>query len=385
MIEIEDISVVEIDSERVEVSARCLEHVLYFRLPQSRLCHQAIGDALVLAVLAPAMRAGSTIRLPEPYQVSSRLVSQLDAIQDIWRSWNPSLKKVALEAGRYEPKPPADGIGLFHAGGVDSSYSLIKHRDDVQILISAFGYDFNLSDEDMHRIQRKNRNFAEQLGKEFIQFETNFARFVFESGVSRTFVFGAGLACMGMLTGLKRCFIASSHSAANLKPEGSHPVLDHHFSNGITEFVHDEIVGRLHKTLTIARHPEFLGNLHVCWDQAGENCGVCSKCVRTMMGLRLAGVEGPFPGVLTPKLLQDMASCTEYEYVVELVVAAHAAGDRQSVRSMKKGLRRHDLREAVRYVDMALFGGRIQAWRRHRSPEPDDLVLVDLRPDVALD
>ncbi len=382
--QISDVRITEIDSERVEVSARCMEHVLYFRLPQSRFRREAIGDALVLAVLAPAMRAGSAIRGSDEFPVSAQLFSQLDVIQDIWKSWNCSLTKVKVEVALYEPKPAVDGVALFYAGGVDSTYSLISHLDDVGILIAAFGFDFNLPTDIMQQIQRKNQNFAQRLGKEFIQFETNFSRFVFELGVSRTFVFGAALASMGVLTGVKRCYIASSHSSANLKPEGSHPILDHHFSNGITEFVHDETVSRLHKTATIASHPEFLENLHVCWEDAERNCGTCSKCVRTMMAVRLTGNLGPFPHEPNPKLLREMASCTDYEYVVELVMAAHAAGDHQSVKAMKQGIRRHDLREAARYLDRALFGGRIHALRRHRDATPDDVVFVDLRPDIAL-
>jgi hypothetical protein len=381
---VKDINIVEIVPGVVELSAGFLGQTVYFRLPEEHFFREAVGDALLLAVLAPAMRTGSAIRIPAQYPVSRVLIEHLDGIQDIWQSWNGSLNKVSLDAFDYYPAPVSDGTALFYAGGVDSTYSLLSHEREIMTLISAVGFDFNLPRNVAEQVRQKNMRFAQKMGKQFIHVETNISRFVFNLGISRTFVFGAALACMGVLTGQKRCLVASSHSAANLKPEGSHPVLDHLFSNGITEFVHDATVSRLRKTLTIAQNPEFLANLHVCWDQAGENCGRCSKCVRTMMALKLAGVQGPFHGELSVKLLKEMAAVTDYEYVVELVVGAHQAGDSEAVRAMKKGLRHHDFRDAVGSLDRAFFGGRVKRYLRNRSSEPEDLVLVELRPDINL-
>jgi hypothetical protein len=379
---IEDVQVTPIQGSRVDVSALCDGHRLYYRLPASRLSRRAIGDALLVSALAPAMRAGSAIRLPDDLAISSPLASQLDGAQRVWASWNPDLHHVRLEASRYEPTPATGPVGLFYAGGVDSSYSLIAHLDEIDLLVLVFGFDHTMSDDEMHESFERNRRFAASLGKEIVSVETNHSRFVFELGVSRTFIFGATLAACALLLGLKRAYIASSHSAANLMPQGSHPVLDPRFSNGATEIVHDDTsVTRLEKTRAIAERPEFLQNLRVCWELPNDNCGVCPKCLRTMTSLRLCGAEGPFPPLGDVRRLREMAANSEVEYTVGMLMAARARGEVEIERELRKGLRRHDLNEALRYLDRALTGGWLQRRRRSRGSEAD-LVKVKLRPDL---
>jgi len=382
---IEDVRISPLAGDRVEVSAVCGGRPLYFRLPASRFSKQAVGDALVVSVLAPAMRAGSTIRIPEGLAVSSVLAAQLDGAQRVWMSWNARLKKVRLEAARYEPVPAKDGVGLFYAGGVDSSYSLLAHLDEIDSLIIALGFDHTMSDDEVNESLERNGRFAKALGKALIPVETNHSRFVFDHGVSRTFVFGATLAAIGLLLGMRRCYIATSHSAANAMPEGSHPALDHRFSNGATEIVHDDIsVSRFEKTCAIAERPDLLENLRVCWEFPNHNCGECLKCLRTMAELRLSGAQGPFPPLNGLRRVRDMAAHTEVEYVMSMLLAAHAKGDVELERELKKGLRRHDWGEVLRYLDLALTGGRLLRRSRSRSAEAN-LVKVNLRPDIDLD
>lgn len=379
---IEDVQIAVVDRDRVDLRALCGGRPLHYSLPASRFCRQSVGDALVLSVLAPAMRAGSTIRLPPDIPVSSQLATNLDAIQRIWMSWNAGLHKVRLEASFYEPAPASEGVGLFYAGGVDSSYSLISHLDEVDALIVAFGFDFTMSPDDMKKSIDRNGRFAHDLGKDFIQVETNHSRFVSALGISRTFVFGATLACMGLLLGLKRCLIASSHTVAYMRPEGSHPLLDYRFSNGVTEFIHDDVaVSRLDKTWAVATRPDVLRNLRVCWENSNENCGACYKCLRTMTALQLRGVSGPFPP-LEIRRVKAMAAHTECEYVVSMLMAARHRGNQEIALELGKGLRRQDWKEALRYIDQALCGGRLRRLRRRFLDDEAHLVKVDLRPDL---
>jgi hypothetical protein len=381
---IEDLRIVPLDGNRVEVSATFGGHSLHYRLPAQRLCRQAIGDALVVSVLAPAMRTGGAVRLPDTTPVSSALASQLDGIQRIWMSWNPDLKKVGLEAVLYEPAPAPGPVGLFYAGGVDSSYSLLAHLDEIDALIIAFGFDHTMSEDEMRESLERNARFAKHLGKELVPVETNHSRFVFNLGISRTFVFGATLAAIGLLLGLRRCYIASGHSAANAVPDGSHPVLDHRFSNGATEIVHDDMsVTRLEKTRAIVVRPDFLDNLRVCWEHPNDNCGTCPKCIRTMTALRLCEVEGPFPPMGDVRRIRDMAARSEVEYVVSMLMAAHALGDAEVEQELRKGLRRRDWYEALRYLDQALTGGRLMRFRRSRGAEAA-LIKFNVRPDLDI-
>jgi len=63
----------------------------------------------------------------------------------------------------------------------------------------------------------------------------------------------------------------------------------------------------MHKLRVLARYPESLARLRVCWENpSAYNCGHCEKCVRTMLGLRALGVEHcvAFPDTLTPELVR---------------------------------------------------------------------------------
>lgn len=383
---VEDVRITPIDGDRVEVSATCGGSALYYRLPAHSLCRQSIGDALVLSVLATAMRAGTPVRLPDDIPVSSALAANLDGIQRIWMSWNARLKKVSLEAVLYEPAPAADGgVGLFYAGGVDSTYSLKVHLAEIDALIIAFGFDHTMSKEEIAASLERNGRFAERLRKELVPIETNHSRYVFEKGVSRTFVFGATLGAIALLLGLKRCYIASSHSAANALPEGSHPVLDHRFSNGRTEIIHDDVaVTRLDKTWAVAEREDLLENLRVCWETPNENCGSCAKCLRTMTALRLCAVNGPFPALGSLRQIRRMAAHSEVEYVVGMLLAAHVRGDLEIERELRKGLRRHDWNAALRYLDQAISRGAMRRFRRRFRDSERELVKVELRPDLDL-
>ncbi len=331
------------------------------------------------------MRAGTPLRLPDNIPVSSRLVSQFDGIQRIYMSWNADLKKVPLHAASYEPTPSSGPVGLFYAGGVDSSFSLLSHLDELDVLIVVFGFDHTLSDAESEANLDRNLRFAERLGKDLIPVETNHSRFMRELGVSRMFAFGATLASISMLLGLRRCYIASSHATSNVMPQGSHPDLDHRFSNGVTEIIHDDIsVTRLEKTWTVAKRGDILDNLRVCWEFPNDNCGVCPKCLRTMAALRLCGVDGPFPPLEDLRRVAGMAANSEVEYVVSMLVAAHANGDRAIEGALRKGLRRHDWNEVLRHLDRALFGGRLRRLRRRHRDSEMGLVKVELRPDLDL-
>lgn len=371
-------------SDRVELSTSFAGSVVRYQLPARRLSRQAIGDALLASVLVPAMRMGSSIRLPDELAVSTVLAKEIEGIQRVLIGWNPSLKKVQLEARFYEPAPAAGPVGLFYAGGVDSSYSLLANLEKIDVLVIVFGFDHTMSEQEARESIERNGRFAERLGKELVVVETNHSRFLADLGVSRTFAYAATFAAIAELLGLRRCYIASSHSSSHMRPDGSHPALDYRFSNGATEIVHDDIsVSRLEKTWAVAKHPELLQNLRVCWEFPSHNCGECPKCLRTMTALRLCDAKGPFPP-FDVRRVRDMAAQSEVEYVISMLMAAHTQGEVEIERELRKGLRRHDWGEMLRYLDHALTGGRFLRLRKSRSPEAD-LVKVNLRPDIDLD
>lgn len=382
--ELKDIRIERVDDRRIEIGATFHGEYFYYRIPEARFRREAVGDALLSATLAPAMMTGSTLTIPDEFPVSLALRPGIDAIQRIWQSWNPRLKRIPVEAASYEPRPSQGGVGLFYAGGVDSSFSLHTHFDEVELLICCFGFDFSFTEETMRASIDRNGRFARNLGKELIAVETNQSRFVRRLGMSRLFGYSATFASAAHLMGLKRCYIASSNSLAICAVQyGSHPVLDPLLSNGTTEVVHDEPVPRIEKTYEIARRPELLANLRVCWNEHGENCGECSKCLRTMAALRLFGIDGPFPPLKSIRKFRGMAAHTEFEYVIELVIAAQEMGDDALLRELKKGLRRNDFRAALQSLDRCL-GGRLRSLYSRIAATEMHIIKPILRPDIEI-
>lgn len=373
----------ECDGDRVEVAAEAGGRPLFVRMPRARLARDAVGDALALFVLIPAMRAGTPLRVPPAYPVSSRLAEALPGIQRVYRSWNPRLQAIEVDARLRAPQADGRGTGVYYAGGVDASYTLLTHLDEIDTLVAIFGFDLTMNAEEMRISRERNAAFARHLGKAFVVVESNHRTFLRDLGVSRMFGYGAMLGAIGLLLGFARCYIASSHAPAYIRPGGAHPVLDWRFSNGTTDIVHDDAsLSRYQKTLAVAQRRDFLDNLRVCWEDPNANCGRCSKCLRTMVALRLCGATGPFPPLDDLRRVRDMAAASEHDYVIELVLEARRGGDEALVRALRSGLRRQDLREAVRHLGYALTGRRMRDPFARRNPAEADLIKHELRPDL---
>jgi hypothetical protein len=103
-------------------------------------------------------------------------------------------------------------------------------------------------------------------------------------------------------------YIASTYSYADLHPWGSHPLLDPLWSTEAVQIVHDGGETRVDKLRLLVQYPDVLARVRVCWENLGNyNCGLCEKCVRTMLGLRALGVDhcAAFPDTLTPELVSQ--------------------------------------------------------------------------------
>ncbi|HSQ26227.1 MAG TPA: hypothetical protein VLM80_03780 [Anaerolineales bacterium] len=253
-------------------------------------------EALVAATLLPAMKtkAGS-IQLQN--QPSPLFMQNLEKIQAIYKSWKPGYQHVQIKATQPSLFTGTSGerVGLFYSAGVDSSYSLLKHQDQITDLIFIQGFDIpydsqNLIEKRAEKIYR----VADHLGIGVVEIQTNLRKFL-DTNVFWGLSHGAALACMGHLLSseFSRIFIAPGYSQRALRPWGSHPHLDPLWSNESLEFIHnEEDLVRPQRVAQIANNQAILDNLHVCLHNlpSGLNCGKCEKCVRTMISLRALGV-----------------------------------------------------------------------------------------------
>ena len=278
----------------VRFQAGSAGHNVYFQSRGDALTGQA--EFLVAAVLLPAMTTGGVLRIDG--EISARFLANLPAIQKIYRGWNRSLRPVNLVGCSpvVRAARPETRVAAFFSGGVDSFYTLLKHREEITDLIFVRGFD-NIGLDNTAFYERTSENIrktASRMGKRIVEIETNLRPFLDACVDWGHFGHGTMLAAVGHLlsASFRRIYIASAFAYSALFPWGTHPELDPLWSSESLEFVHDGCeAARVEKVALLATSDAALQNLRVCWNplRGERNCGRCEKCVRTMINLHVAG------------------------------------------------------------------------------------------------
>jgi 7-cyano-7-deazaguanine synthase in queuosine biosynthesis len=325
--------------------------------------------------LVKAVAEGNPVTLGS---VSPLMADNLLTIRDIYAAWVPGHRVPLSYEIASDAAASASGVSLFFSGGVDSFYSLIKHRDEIDNLVLIHGFDIPLAETKTFELALEQaREVARLFSKRLIVARTNLhweesRLYTEQPRIPCGWGMYHGAALMAVAHALAPChgkvYIASSYSYADLHAWGSHPLLDPLWSTESVQIVHDSCETRIDKLRLIVQYPEALARLRVCWENLGSyNCGLCEKCVRTMLGLRALGVDhcAAFPDTLTPELVSiqglDSDSMLFWRELLDahLPPALHAAV-RSAIHSFDAGLppsAGHSKREAKRW----LYAARIAA------------------------
>lgn len=313
------------------------------------------ADSYLLAVLLPAMRCSSSIKING--SVSKELLSNLSELQLVWSKWCPDLYSVvnvtANKVREVETKLP-HAICAF-SGGVDALFTAYRHSKKLagyrsQVLrggVFVHGFDIPLCDREGFNRAAERASFAlEDIGLPLLRVETNLGEF---SGVNWEHYYGMALA--SVLVGFKQYagtgLIGSCESYDCLvAPWGSHPMTNHLLSSGGFGIVHDGAgYNRSEKVDTLVKWSAGVKSLRACYagSDRGYNCGVCEKCVRTRLNFLLTGESSPscFEGSLTPELFSRLRLRSE-------AVKAEWASIRSEMRKKGEGL------EYLKAVDRVL-------------------------------
>ncbi len=329
------------------------------------------AEAFLAPALFEAMVRNAPVRV-EGAPVSPMLLRGLSSVQTIFRSWNRDLHVVEIEADESEPEIGTGSAICCFSGGVDSSYTLACHEQDVSHLLLVEGFDTYNLPADWEENKKARSRFARIAGKKLIAVDSNIRDFVETRKVYWGLVIGSVLAGLGVSLAPRMFLMPSSWTYQNLHPYGSHPLIDPLWSTESTCVVHHGAdTRRSQKVERIAESRELLDQLQVCWRSCSSNCGTCPKCVRTSLVLHLIGKRSAnLPPYSSQRLLGALKPDGEgtLPYVEDLILACRRHGASDIQRQLQKMRRRYLLREAVVGFGKALTG----AWGRslHRRLRP---------------
>lgn len=232
---------------------------------------------------------GWRARFPEP--ISPILRANLKRIGRRWTEW------WGLPAANFKAKPAVEqtatedrGSGVFLSLGVDSFYSLLE-TPTVGTIIYVAGYDVKLTDTDrLDKVEQSLRDIGARSHLRVVFLRTNLREHPVFGKIDWKRFHGAALAAAGhcLSGGISSIIISSSYPRSFFQPWGSSWKTDRFWSSDRLTFSHHgDNYWRFEKLEQIADHPLVKDHLRVCWENRNSslNCGLCEKCVRTMLGL----------------------------------------------------------------------------------------------------
>ncbi|HET8536246.1 MAG TPA: glycosyltransferase family A protein [Solirubrobacteraceae bacterium] len=262
------------------------------------------ADAALAACLPLAMRFGGRLAFADP--LSPRLLQRHREYQGVQRAWSrvwefdvSELQEVEVAAPRRDPgaETAGRGVGAFFSGGVDS-WSTLLDNPDITHVIFGRGLDLPLDSPLTDEVESALRSAADELGIALITVETNL-RELSDPLFPWVTYFVNGLMAMGLLLAplFERVIIPVDLDHEMQMEFGSNLRIARLFSTEHLELFEDGgRFSREQKLARIARHPVVQRSLRVCWENRGGayNCGVCRKCLMTLISLEALGVRERF-------------------------------------------------------------------------------------------
>lgn len=270
-------------------------------------------NAFLLAAMAPAAAHGEQ-RVRVDGSVCPWLREGITTSFGLLRRWYPDLVRTipAIECDRFAASRPAPAAqaACTMSGGIDSLATLRRnlaffptdHPASIRTCFVIYGIDVggyeSLPGNEAHfdHVTQRLTSLAEHAGVSLVSAHTNLRHLDDSDELFSCIWFGSALAAVGhaFRGRISTMYIPSGNSADQLGPQGSHPLLDPHFSSSEVGIVHDGFgLSRLDKVGLVASWPEALASLRSCFapfrDADVLNCGKCEKCLRTMTELLIHG------------------------------------------------------------------------------------------------
>jgi hypothetical protein len=288
------------------------EFELWFTVPRPFGGDDLDATPFLVALMPWALAAGQPFDLDGA--VSPRVLAAVDDIQRVYCSFYPDeLRRIEVRAASQAVPPPGPELTTcFFSRGLDSWYSVLAERESPSCdpplthLVRVKGIDVNYDERQTALEQQAVEEAAAVAGLELVTCSTNLRRHT-DAALDWNPCHGAGLAGIALWLRPRRSLTPSGYALGELMPAGSRFDLDYRFSTEHTAIaVHAEVT-RAEKAAGLARWPEALALLNVCFSgNLRGNCSECSKCVHTMLELHVVGVDpraAGFDRPVTPALV----------------------------------------------------------------------------------
>lgn len=276
---------------------------LWYRFPAAYSQYLTTSyDPFLAALLPLAMNTRSELVLNGT--VSERLFMNSRQIMKILSGWFDHMQPVDIKADLSERvQQGSKAVGSFFTGGVDSFYTVLKnlelYQNESRIthLIYVHGFDIDVNNQKLFDIVKNEiLSAVASLKLEPLLIKTNLREITDRYVRWGEEQHGAALAAAGLCLSsfFKVIYIPSSKPYSQLVEWGSHPLLDPLWSDKSLQFIHDGNEANRSQKISwqLGKSETALKYLRVCWKNTNNsyNCGICGKCVRTKINLKIAGV-----------------------------------------------------------------------------------------------
>ena len=224
-------------------------------------------------------------------------------------SWSGELIPKKLVTNTIGPANESDqpALALLFSGGLDSTNTSISHVDTKQLLITAWGADVKVGENNRwDQVLEQCQKFSQTHGHDHTFIKSNFREFTetpyLYNKLSRWWVRVSHVLSLVGLTApllvqhnIPTLFIASTFTAQHPYPLGSHPAIDNNISfAGSSVYSTGLDKDRAQKIMNInaicKEKKLSLPNLRSCWfDPLGKNCLKCEICMITCTAIIAAG------------------------------------------------------------------------------------------------
>jgi hypothetical protein len=325
---------------------------IWYRAPE-HLFAALSATPFVMAALPLAMKAGRRLVVESDLPVCDWFAGAVPELEAVYMGWfSAEMQQVACDFNTGPDVNRLLGTASFFSGGVDGTYTALSRRGGIDALLFVAGIDIQLDNQPLlDQAVSANRRYAESIDTQLHVIASNVRDLVRIHRMSWPYRYGiAGLASIAALLGFSRVLVAADHTYAVLDPAGIHPLLNPMYSTRNLRLLNDGGVPRLDKLRAIARDPDALDLLRVCWHDSGYNCGTCEKCLRTRTGLTLLGVRSPtlapiddWTVLRSVRLWRDQT----VEFWQELGQLAREQRNAAALREIRRIVRRRRIRSTV--------------------------------------